>query len=140
MSTEYVPTDPDAKLRWKIERATKAYSFGHLQDLANLIRTLTRERITIAQFMEYMRDKQLERKGVIKQTAELRKRVLRERQAMMTLAPKCPDCNLPMKLGSTSDTNEAYWLCPKCSFSKYEPRAPQEVIAEIREKAGIKDT
>lgn len=136
--SKYVPTDPDGKLAWHIERATKAFSYGHLQDLVTLLRKLTRERVTIAQFLWYMERKRQERAGVIERSIKLRARVKKERAAFMRQAPKCPSCEIPLRL-STGDENDSHWTCPKCRYGRYDSRPAGVIMDEIRKNAGLVD-
>ncbi len=99
-----------------------AFSFGQLQDCANVVRLLARNAIAVDDFLSFVKEEKRrrfqERGRMEKRVAEIERRL-----------PKCPSCEISMVLRPAGEDpgDGSHWTCPRCRFGRYDPRGVEEV-------------
>lgn len=119
----------------------EAFSFGRLQDAANIITFLDRHNIKPAEFVEAVRAKKEEKERRIKETEVRIERAERQRKQQ---APKCPDCGAALRIREIRAKHQkqnrlgwrSHWFCPACAWEQYSKNDVQtELQKHMKQEA-----
>lgn len=111
----------------RIEKAIRPFRQGLVQDTLTVAAELERHNISFELLRQYFQNtaQRINEAARANQAS-----AIRQRDALRSVWPKCPDCGALVKLAAGDDT-DSHWFCPKCRWGKYDPRPRAEVIKEI---------
>lgn len=126
----------------------QAFSFGRLQDTANVITVLQRHKIDPADFVEAVRqEKENQKARIEKESKEARKKaeqVQKAEQKWQQQAPKCPDCGVALRIREIRAKHQkqnrfgwrSHWFCPACAWEQYSKNDVQtELQKHMKQEA-----